>query len=530
MNRILLKNMLLATSQLNIYRTTQDKKKKGKVIGAWVGMTIIYIMIIVYSFLSCIGFGEIGLIDIVPLACAMSISGLAFIFTIFRTNGYLFNFKEYDMIMSLPFGEMEVVASRFMYMYMKCLPWYLSVSLSMMVGYIVYAKFSLVGVCAWILLTLFVPLIPMVVATFLGFCITKITSRFKKRNILTTVLTFVVVIGSFGLNYVTNRFFSDGGMARETLENIYAANEKVGQVYIPAKWFADAINDGNIGGGLLLIGSSSVLFALVLYIIGKSYRKINSLLKSHGASGNYKMSKQKTRSVVQTIAYKEFKRMMGSSNYLVNATVGELLSVALGIAAWVIGFDGIIKFVTNGAPVTTQMVAPAIPYIVYFLIGMVATTACSPSLEGKNYWIIQSLPIDKKVLYKGKMLFNMYLTVPFMTFAILSLCITGHVNVWNTVLDVILGIALCAFSTTWGCVCGVRHMRLDWENEIEVIKQGAAIVIYLFPNMIVTMIMVVAMVLLGMVVNHLIITATCIVVVSLLSALCYWGVMKLAEE
>ena len=319
-------------------------------------------------------------------------------------------------------------------------------------------------------------------------------------------------------------------MARQTLENIYAANEKVGQVYIPAKWFADAINDGNIGGGLLLIGSSSVLFALVLYIIGKSYRKINSLLKSHAASGNYKMSKQKTRSVVQTIAYKEFKRLMGSSNYLVNATVGELLSVALGIAAWVIGFDGIIKFVTNGAPVTTQMVAPAIPYIVYFLIGMMATTACSPSLEGKNYWIIQSLPIDKKVLYKGKMLFNMYLTVPFMTFAILSLCITGHVNVLNTVLDVILGIALCAFSTTWGCVCGVRHMRLDWENEIEVIKQGAAVVIYLFPNMIVTMIMVVAMVLLGMVVNHLIITATCIVVVSLLSALCYWGVMKLAEK
>ena len=221
---------------------------------------------------------------------------------------------------------------------------------------------------------------------------------------------------------------------------------------------------------------------------------------------------------------------MGSSNYLVNATVGELLSVALGIAAWVIGFDGIIKFVTNGAPVTTQMVAPAIPYIVYFLIGMMATTACSPSLEGKNYWIIQSLPIDKKVLYKGKMLFNMYLTVPFMTFAILSLCITGHVNVLNTVLDVILGIALCAFSTTWGCVCGVRHMRLDWENEIEVIKQGAAVVIYLFPNMIVTMIMVVAMVLLGMVVNHLIITAACIVVVSLLSALCYWGVMKLAEK
>lgn len=529
MNNILLKNMLLSTSQLNIFRTTKDGKKKSKIVGAWVGMTVIYLMIIVYSFLSCIGFGAIGLIDIAPMICAMTISGLAFIFTIFRTNGYLFNFKEYDMIMSLPFGEMEVVISRFVYMYIKCLPWYLSVSLSMLVGYIIYAEFSLISIVMWIVLTIFVPLIPMVVATFLGFCVAKISSGFKKRNIITTVLTFVVVAGSFGLNYAINKLFSDG-MVRQTLENIYAVNEKMGQVYIPAKWFADAINNGNIVGALLLIGSSSALFVIVVYVIGKSYRKINSMLKSHAASGNYKVSHQKTRSVVQSIAYKEFRRLLGSSNYLVNATVGELLSLALGLAAWVIGFDGIIKFITNGAPVTTQMVAPSIPFIVYFLIGMVATTACSPSLEGKNYWIVQSLPIDKKVLYNGKMLFNMYLTVPFMTFAILSLCITGHVNMLNTVLDVILGIALCAFSTTWGCVCGVRHMRLDWENEIEVIKQGAAVMIYLFPNMIVTMILVVAMVLLGLVVNHLLITVVCILVVTLLAVLCYWRVMKLAEE
>lgn len=529
MNNILLKNMLLSTSQLNIFRTTQDGKKKSKIVGAWVGMTVIYLMIIVYSFLSCIGFGAIGLIDIAPMICAMTISGLAFIFTIFRTNGYLFNFKEYDMIMSLPFGEMEVVISRFVYMYIKCLPWYLSVSLSMLVGYIIYAEFSLISIVMWIVLTIFVPLIPMVVATFLGFCVAKISSGFKKRNIITTVLTFAVVVGSFGLNYAINKLFSDG-MVRQTLENIYAVNEKMGQVYIPAKWFADAINNGNIAGALLLIGISSALFVIVVYVIGKSYRKINSMLKSHAASGNYKVSHQKTRSVVQSIAYKEFRRLLGSSNYLVNATVGELLSLALGIAAWVIGFDGIIKFITNGAPVTTQMVAPSIPFIVYFLIGMVATTACSPSLEGKNYWIVQSLPIDKKVLYKGKMLFNMYLTVPFMTFAILSLCISGKVGIINTLLDLILGWALCAFSTTWGCVCGVRHMRLDWENEIEVIKQGAAVMIYLFPNMIVTMIMVVAMVLLGMVVNHLLITVVCILVVTLLAVLCYWRVMKLAEE
>ena len=51
-----------------------------------------------------------------------------------------------------------------------------------------------------------------------------------------------------------------------------------------------------------------------------------------------------------------------------------------------------------GAPITKEMVYPAIPLIVYFFIGMVATTAMTPSLEGKNYWIVQSLPIKKDAL------------------------------------------------------------------------------------------------------------------------------------
>ena len=152
------------------------------------------------------------------------------------------------------------------------------------------------------------------------------------------------------------------------------------------------------------------------------------------------------------------------------------------------------------------MLQPAIPFIVYFFIGMVATTSFTPSLEGKNYWILQSLPIDKKTIAKGKMLFNMYLTVPFMTFGILCFCISAKVTIINTILYIILGVSLCAFSTAWGCVCGIRHMRLDWENEIEVIKQGAAVAIYMFPNMFVVMGLIVLVVILGMHVDHRVLT------------------------
>ena len=161
---------------------------------------------------------------------------------------------------------------------------------------------------------------------------------------------------------------------------------------------------------------------------------------------------------------------------------------------------------------------------------MVATTAFTPSLEGKNYWIVQSLPISKKTLYQGKMLFNMYLTVPFTLFATITFSISFKVPFISTVLFMLLGLALCGFSTAWGCLCGVKHMRLDWENEVEVIKQGSAVAIYLFPNMFVTMGLVVLVIYLGTFISLNLIILAMILIVSVLALISYMKVISFSEK
>ena len=129
-NRILLKTLLMSTSSFNIYRHTTDKKKKGKIVGGFIGLLILYAMLMFYFIATCIGYGKFGLIDSAPVLCALSISAMAFIFTFFKTNGYLFNFKEYDMLMALPFEAKTVASCKFLYMYIKSLGWYMSISLS----------------------------------------------------------------------------------------------------------------------------------------------------------------------------------------------------------------------------------------------------------------------------------------------------------------------------------------------------------------------------------------------------------------
>ena len=526
---LLLKTLLLSTSPRNIYTHTTDKKKRRKIAFGYVGAAVLYAMLVAYSLITCIGLGSVGMIEAAPAICALATSALAFLSALFRTNGHLFNFKEYDMLMSLPFETSSVASCKFLYMYLKSLPWYLCVSLATMLGYAIYAQPSIATYPLWIILTLFLPIIPMLAASFLGFLIAKVSTGFKKTNLVQTVLTFVFVILCFSSRFIIEGLFRNNE-ARAVLLKASEATEQAAHIYLPAGWFADAVTKIDLLSALLLVVVSALLFAAVFYLVGRSYQRINSALKSHAASRNFEMSKQKQRSVVHAIAFKEFRRLTNSTVYMTNAAMGEVLAALLGIVTLVVGFDRILDIVTQEAPFDHAILQPAIPFIVYFFIGMLATTACSPSLEGKNYWIIQSLPLSMKSVYQGKMLFNLYLTVPAMAFSVLCMCVSARVPVLNTALYLVLGLALCAFSTTWGCVCGVRHMRLDWENEVEVVKQGTAVTLYLLPNMFVTMGLTTLVVFLGQHVDHGLIALGFTLIAGVLALLSYYRVLALAKR
>ncbi|MCR5754690.1 MAG: hypothetical protein K6G30_07760 [Acetatifactor sp.] len=532
-NIILLTALLKSSSLWNISKYSKDKKKRRRVIAGIIGFVFLFLMMLAYCLLACLGFDALGIIDTVPVTCALLISTIAFFFTLFKTNGYLFHFKEYDMLMALPLRSKDVAGCKFLYMYIKSLPWYAGISLSMMMGYGIFAHPHIAVYPVWIILSLFVPIIPMLFASFLGFLIAKISSGFRKKNIIQIVLSFAVVMFSFSLRYIVEALIRSDRVA-DLAAKASDVSETIGTYYLPAGLFANAILSLNsqalfaVFSGILLIGLTLFLFEAVFALVGRFYRQINSALSSHEKRKNFQMRVHK-RGVLNTIAFKEFRRMTGSTTYFVNVALGEIMAAIAGVAVLMLGFDRVVSIVTQGAPIPTGILNPAIPLILYFLIGMMTSTAVSPSLEGKNYWIMQSLPLTKKTLYRGKILFQMYLSVPFMIFGILCFGLFAHVALLDMLLYLAQGVALCAFSATWGCVCGVKYMRLDWENEIEVIKQGTAVPLYLLPNMFVTMGMVALVVWLGTRMNTRLITLALIAVVGALAMLSYRKVMRYAS-
>ena len=159
-------------------------------------------MLMAFCISMSIGYGKIGISYAIPVLSALVISGMAFVLTLFKTNGYLFAFREYDMLMSLPFKAKTVAGCKFLSMYIDSIPWFMSISIAMMIGYGIYESAAIWVYPLWIILSIVLPIIPMLIASFIGFIIARISAGFKKTNIVQVILTIVFILFIFSLRFI----------------------------------------------------------------------------------------------------------------------------------------------------------------------------------------------------------------------------------------------------------------------------------------------------------------------------------------
>lgn len=483
---LLLRNELLSTSGINKLKYSDDKKQRGKAIGGIIGYVIVIIMIMAYGFLTAWGYGMIGLSSITPALTALLIAAISFIFTFLKSNSYLYKFKEYDMLMSMPFEIRDIVASKFLYMYIKSLYWYLGLSFAELIGYAIWEHPGVYTYVAWIILTFILPLIPSVLASLLGVATLRIGINSRFKQFIQVFLSFLIILFSFSLRFIIEGIAKNGEV-EDVLANLADGTQNVAGYYFPAMWFSKAVTGENILLGILLILLSVAISYGFFVFVAKSYRQMNSRLSVGVTKKKQTTRTYKKRSIIVSVAIKEWKRFTGSSLYMTNCGFGVVMALILGIVGLFVKADAIVATITGEAPLETYRCIAALPLIAFFFAGMAPTTCCSLSLEGKNFWIVSSLPISKRDLYLGKMLMNMLLSVPFMLLASLGLCICFDAGLVNTLLALLLSVILCAYATSFGMLSGIKFVKLEWENEIEVIKQGAALAVFLIPNMILTM-------------------------------------------
>ena len=466
--KVLTKLQIYNLFSINEFRYTKDKKRKFNIalLGAVWLLLIGYVMAYAggSSYILC----KLDMEQFIPGTLAMSVAFVVLLLTIFKAGALTFSKKSYDLQMPLPVSTTTVVVSRFLAMYVT------NLGLSIMVmapGIVVYGLLEKPGFFFYFygsLGTLILPLLPQTVATIVGAGIVAISARCKKKNVVEIVLTILFIISIFGGSmFLSGKEEVD---IYEVMKNMAPMLEsRIRTTYPPAMWVGNAMVYGKHIEMLLFVGSSVLLFAVLIYVLQKNYVKVNSLLHAHESKSTYEMEILQEKSVLRSMWERELRHYFSSSIYVTNTMVGYLMMVILSAAILVLGIEEIEKTVG-----VSGVVLPILPLILGMMPSTMPTTVSSISIEGKQWWIAQTLPISFKDLICAKILMNLSVVAPFYVLAEVLVCIaikpTGIQLLWLVLIP--------ALNILWGAVSGILiNLKLpvfNWESEVYVVKQSAA--------------------------------------------------------
>jgi ABC-2 type transport system permease protein len=113
-------------------------------------------------------------------------------------------------------------------------------------------------------------------------------------------------------------------------------------------------------------------------------------------------------------------------------------------------------------------------------------------LEGKNIWLLRSLPVSAWSVLKSKLSLHMIVNgVPTLIFALVcAVCLP--MDIASRVLLPVLAIVLNLMFAAIGLASNLKHPSFDWTNEAVPVKQGMSVLFAMLAGMGITMFFVIA--------------------------------------
>lgn len=445
----------------------------------------VLVILIVIGYVGGLAFGyhALGLGDIVPMYLYTLLSIIMLVLSFFKAGSVLFSMKSYDIIVALPVTKSAVLISRFVTMYVTNLLFSLIVMIPGLTVHILFAKpgfsFYLISLAA----TLFAPLFPLTVSSVLGALIKGISSRMKRKSLVETFLTIVLVVvimlGSFRMGgSLSNPETLDLEVLKAMIGTITAA---LGKIFPPALWYHRALQ-GSILPLFLLLGIPALVFVLFVWTLSKRFLEICTGLNATYAKHNYRLEQLKADHVLLALFKKEMKLYFSSSLYVTNSGIGYILAVLLSGSLAVFGVDSLAELME--LPMYLPFIRKLLPFLVSLPLCMMSATACTISMEGKNFWQLQVLPVKVKDIYLAKLLWNLAVAAPFYTASAILAVIGAKPDFADTLHYFLLPLVLLIFCIVFGLAANLKFPNFTWDNEVQVVKQSASVLVSMLGGMI----------------------------------------------
>lgn len=452
----------------NVFRHTKDKgeKKKSIALGIVIGLCILMLM----SYIGGMSYGYIalGVPDIVPVYLIVIASVLTLAMVVFKAGGILFRRNGYDILSALPVPTFTVVVSRFVRLYVESLIFTLMIMVPGLSVYGILGKIGFKSILIGTIGSFVVPLLPVALASGIGALVTGIASRMKYKALVeTAIMVFFLLLVMFGTPSLS---VSMETMSPEMIKSLLRqAADLLGKIYPPAKLLGDAVTQGE--GIKLLVFSllSLVVFLLIVSIVAVHFHTICRSLYGTTATHDYKMQDLQRGSVMQALVKKELKRYFSSSVYVTNTIIGPIMGIAFCLALFFVDLEKELAVLPMDMNVNA-----VIPFVLAGIFCMMNPVCVSISMEGKEWWIVKSLPLSVKTILDSKLLFGINLMAPFWFVAEIIVMFALRPSVLEALWLIVVPVIAIVFSCVFGLMVNLKLPKLTWETEVSVVKQSAA--------------------------------------------------------
>lgn len=398
--------------------------------------------------------------------------------SVFNTFTALYKAKDNEFLLSLPIPPSKILFVRLISVYALSLLYESVIFIPAIIAYYIFGNPTISGAITSFLMFFMLAFLISVLTCVLGWLVALISSKLKNKSFITVIIALVF----FGFYYYVC------GNGFELVEMLIENAVTVGVSIKGSAYPLYVFGFGTAGGILeflivtLLIG---VLVAITYFVMSKTFIKIVTRTEVT-AKTVYKSTLVKQETVQKTLFKKELKRFFSNASYMLNCGMGVVFIVLLSIAALLFMNETqlIVQELALELPIILQILPILLAGVCAFLCSMNIVSAPSISLEGKNIWILQTLPVDAKLVLKAKLYVHYLVNMPFAFIYTVCVTVAFGLEFYYGILTGLLLVVFIMFNAGFGLMIGLKKPNLHWVNESYAIKQGVGVMICLFAGMI----------------------------------------------
>ncbi len=394
--------------------------------------------------------------------------------SVFNTYSGLYLAKDNDLLLSLPIPVRAILTSRLLTVYLLGLMYSAVVSVPAVIVYWVRTGASAANVLGGVLFVLLISLLVLVLSCLLGWAVAKISLRLKHKSFV-TVLASLLFLGLYYFFY-----FKASSLLQELLTHAVLYGKRIqGAAYGLYLFGRAAEGDGK---ALLWVSLAVLaLFGLTCWVLSRSFLRI---VTSTGAVSRvrYREKAARQRSADSAFFRKELARFTSSPSYMLNCGLSTVLLPVAGVLLLWKGGDVLptLRSVFSARPGSAEALLCA---VVCGLCMMNDMATPSVSLEGKNLWLAQSLPVSPWLPLHAKLRLQLALTLPGVLLCTLCALPVLKLGALDSLLLVLVPLLYTVAAACWCLALGVARPDLHWTNEIAPIKQSLNVLFALLLSM-----------------------------------------------